>query len=160
MLTLRRHLLRAAAVTSLIAVVSMYFECKQAAVSQSGHHLLFFDATSDAEGGLPTAQHMPSSSGGGGRRRAALEDPFPVLKDGKVGGDASFLRLAQPRSEVAPANSGRFPPGMPFLEALATCTTLACVRAAHDQPRNGVRFNFPHFIILGFQKAATTSLWG
>jgi hypothetical protein len=48
---------------------------------------------------------------------------------------------------------------MPFLKALATCENLACVKRAHDQPRKGVKYNFPHFIILGFQKAATTSLF-
>lgn len=55
--------------------------------------------------------------------------------------------------------SWRFPPDMPFLEALRTCETLRCVRDAHLQPKGPARFNFPHFIIAGWPKAATTSLY-
>jgi hypothetical protein len=33
------------------------------------------------------------------------------------------------------------------------------VRDAHAQPRHGAQLNFPHFFIIGFQKAATTSLF-
>jgi hypothetical protein len=46
----------------------------------------------------------------------------------------------------------------PFLAALADCETLECVRAAHTLPRGAAKFGFPHFMIVGFQKAATTSL--
>lgn len=53
----------------------------------------------------------------------------------------------------------RFPPDLPFLDALATCDTFECVKAAHMQPRKGARFNYPHFMILGWQKSATTSLY-
>ncbi len=46
------------------------------------------------------------------------------------------------------------------LEALRACSFegLECVRAAHALPAGGAKFNFPHFMIIGFQKAATTSL--
>ncbi|GBF98959.1 hypothetical protein Rsub_12605 [Raphidocelis subcapitata] len=40
-------------------------------------------------------------------------------------------------------------------EALRNCTDFACVRKAHTRPG---KFNFPHFLIIGFPKAATTSL--
>lgn len=55
--------------------------------------------------------------------------------------------------------SRRFPPDMPFIQAIATCDTFECVRDAHRQPRKGARFNFPHFMIIGWQKSATTSLY-
>lgn len=54
----------------------------------------------------------------------------------------------------------RFPPDLPYLDALKTCETLKCVRDAHAQPRQGKeKFNFPHFIIAGYSKSATTSLY-
>lgn len=53
-----------------------------------------------------------------------------------------------------------FPADMPFIEAIATCTTLECLRDAHKQPHGPAKFNFPHFMVIGFQKAATTSLYG
>jgi len=54
----------------------------------------------------------------------------------------------------------RFPPNMPYLDALKTCETLKCVRDAHLQPRTkGEKFNFPHFIIAGYSKSATTSMY-
>jgi len=55
--------------------------------------------------------------------------------------------------------SRRFPPDMPFIQAIATCNSFECVRDAHRQPRKGARFNFPHFLIVGWQKSATTSLY-
>lgn len=47
--------------------------------------------------------------------------------------------------------------GQQFLQALASCTTLKCVKEAHRLPRSPKQFNYPHFIIAGFQKSATTS---
>jgi len=52
-----------------------------------------------------------------------------------------------------------FPPSATFLEALSTCVTLDCLRAAHQQPRGPAKFNYPHVLIIGFQKAATSSLY-
>lgn len=61
-----------------------------------------------------------------------------------------------------PKASIRFPQGgnMTFLEAINTCETLACVKEAHTIPRqeNETKLNFPHFLIAGYSKAATTSL--
>ena len=50
-------------------------------------------------------------------------------------------------------------PGM--LEGLRSCWDLNCVKWAHTRPREpgAGRFNFPHFLVLGFPKAATTSLY-
>lgn len=45
-----------------------------------------------------------------------------------------------------------------FLNALKDCTDMICVRKAHELPKKDATFNFPHFLIIGFQKAATTSL--
>ena len=53
----------------------------------------------------------------------------------------------------------RFPPDMPFLEALGTCETFACIREAHLLPKGKAKFNFPQFIIDGYSKSATTSLF-
>lgn len=53
----------------------------------------------------------------------------------------------------------RFAPEVSFLEALPTCETLKCVRDAHLQPHGDARFNFPHFIIAGYSKSASTSLY-
>lgn len=58
-----------------------------------------------------------------------------------------------------PFNPSRFPKDMNFTAALATCETLECVHDAHYQPRDGPRFNFPDFFIIGWQKTATTSLY-
>ena len=57
-------------------------------------------------------------------------------------------------------NPARFAPGTAFLEGLATCTDLQCVHDAHHELKDPAQgFSFPHFLILGFQKAATTSLF-
>ena len=45
-----------------------------------------------------------------------------------------------------------------MLEALANCSDFECLRTAHTLPRGSARFNFPHFLIIGWQKAGTTSL--
>jgi hypothetical protein len=58
-----------------------------------------------------------------------------------------------------PYNASRFSTKVPFLKALATCEDLECVHDAHFQPKPDGVFNYPHFIIIGFQKSATTSLF-
>jgi hypothetical protein len=45
-----------------------------------------------------------------------------------------------------------------FLSALQSCTDMVCIKNAHKLPKGDAKFNFPHFLIIGFQKAATTSL--
>ena len=46
-----------------------------------------------------------------------------------------------------------------FLDTLAQCHTIECLTRVHTMPRSDSIFNFPHFMILGFQKSATTSLF-
>ena len=64
----------------------------------------------------------------------------------------------------------RFGSGTTFLEGLKTCESFKCVKEAHLLPRegqhgvgggNGTRAhcNFPHFLIAGYSKSATTSLY-
>lgn len=48
--------------------------------------------------------------------------------------------------------------GQSFLSALQSCTDMVCIQKAHELPKEDAKFNFPHFLIIGFQKAATTSL--
>lgn len=40
----------------------------------------------------------------------------------------------------------------PFLDKLATCDSLDCLKEAHMLPRGAAKFNHPHFLIIGFQK--------
>mgnify|MGYP007101615251 CR=1 FL=1 len=40
----------------------------------------------------------------------------------------------------------------PFLDKVATCDSLDCLREAHMLPRGAAKFNHPHFLIIGFQK--------
>ena len=55
-----------------------------------------------------------------------------------------------------------FPPekNITFLEAIKTCETFQCLREAHMLPRGNATFNYPHFMIAGYSKSATTSLHG
>jgi Sulfotransferase domain len=46
-----------------------------------------------------------------------------------------------------------------FLKALAACGDHECLTEVHKMPRSTKLFNFPHFMIIGFQKSATTSLF-
>lgn len=46
-----------------------------------------------------------------------------------------------------------------FLKTISECTTHECITEAHKMPRSPKIFNFPHFMIIGFQKSATTSLF-
>lgn len=50
--------------------------------------------------------------------------------------------------------------GKAYLEAVKGCNTLQCLKKAYiNYPRNEKQFNFPHAIIVGWQKTATTSLY-
>jgi len=46
-----------------------------------------------------------------------------------------------------------------FLKKINECSTHKCITEAHKMPRSTKIFNFPHFMIIGFQKSATTSLF-
>lgn len=45
-----------------------------------------------------------------------------------------------------------------MLQTLMRCQTLECIKVAHSRSREPGTFNFPHFLIIGWQKTATTSL--
>lgn len=46
-----------------------------------------------------------------------------------------------------------------IVEAIRGCESFDCVKMAHERPRGNAKFNFPHFLIIGWQKTATTSLF-
>jgi hypothetical protein len=89
-------------------------------------------------------------------RTAAAADDYE-----RAGGGLRAAEAAEAEARVAAAQRAAraAAPGSPFLAALAACATLACVRDAHALPRGAARYDFPHFVIAGFQKAATTSLY-
>ncbi len=52
-----------------------------------------------------------------------------------------------------PPDDARLPrASSPFLDKVATCDSLDCLREAHMLPRGAAKFNHPHFLIIGFQK--------
>jgi hypothetical protein len=51
------------------------------------------------------------------------------------------------------------PDGPDRAAAVAACRSFACLREAHKRPAGEARFNFPHAMIIGFPKCATTSLY-
>ena len=112
------------------------------------------------------AIHKPSAALKGGNQAAAVAAQA-AMADAEVDEDFEAVDdyddddddAGDGESSTAADFSAGFPPELPFLAAVATCNSLECVKRAHDQPRGRARFNFPHFIILGFQKAATTSLF-
>jgi hypothetical protein len=46
-----------------------------------------------------------------------------------------------------------------MVEAVRGCRTLECIKMAHTRPAGLAKFNFPHFLMIGWQKTATTSLF-
>lgn len=69
---------------------------------------------------------------------------------------APDMMTPPPTPKHSPAT---FKKGTNYLEAIATCKTLRCIRDANRLDRDPEIFPFPLFIIIGFQKAATTSLY-
>lgn len=47
--------------------------------------------------------------------------------------------------------------GTTYGARLAACSSLKCLRELHDS--SAPRFHFPHFFIIGWQKAATTAIY-
>ncbi|PSC67215.1 hypothetical protein C2E20_9098 [Micractinium conductrix] len=47
----------------------------------------------------------------------------------------------------------------PYLQAVAQCHNITCLSQAARQRRDPGQFLFPHFFVVGWQKAATTSLF-
>lgn len=58
-----------------------------------------------------------------------------------------------------PSDDAKLPrASSPFLDKVATCDSLDCLREAHMLPRGAAKFNHPHFLIIGFQKVRATEL--
>jgi hypothetical protein len=70
------------------------------------------------------------------------------------------IRHGQEETDAAPTDktSLRARRSLDRVEALRGCETLECLRIAHEKPAGKATKNFPHFMIVGFQKSATTSL--
>jgi hypothetical protein len=51
-------------------------------------------------------------------------------------------------------------PAVPYLDALAACDSLACLRDAASRARSAKQRPFPAALLIGWQKSATTSLYG
>jgi len=81
--------------------------------------------------------------------------PPPAGVDAEKVAKKYFL---SPPPPPPPAPPSQFNKTVSFIDALKTCTDMECVKSAHYQPKKEAKFNFPHFLIIGFQKAATTSL--
>ncbi|KAI8102861.1 hypothetical protein M9434_005653 [Picochlorum sp. BPE23] len=70
------------------------------------------------------------------------------------------IPVKQPEATTMKKTFIRFQePGMTFLDAIKTCETFNCLREAHLLPKGNATYNFPHFIIAGYSKSATTSLY-
>ena len=46
-----------------------------------------------------------------------------------------------------------------IIEAIRGCQTFECLQMAHTRPPGPAKYNFPHFIMIGWQKTATTSIF-
>lgn len=103
--------------------------------------------------------------------KAHLAPPSPrkMAVDAEAVAEKYFLKSPPPPSSSSPSEEVKKEEGKKveadgkksktFLQALAVCKDMVCVREAHLLPREeGATYNFPHFLIIGFQKAATTSL--
>ncbi|KAL4429840.1 hypothetical protein ABPG77_010957 [Micractinium sp. CCAP 211/92] len=126
-----------------------------------------------AAGSSAVSQGAAAAAAGGrqsslqGAALAALEKAGFVENDsadeaaGQLGAAAATPAAAagqRPEGGHQPRD-GSEPPLSERERALRGCRTLQCVRHAHEQPKHPAQFNFPHFLILGFPKTATTSLF-
>lgn len=98
-----------------------------------------------------------------GRSAAGSEDAAPAL-EAKDAAPDSAAPAAEEAEEAAPRASA---PPADRLRGLKACiksdnATFDCIREAHDLPPGDAKFNFPHFMLVGWPKTATTSLyrWG
>ena len=80
--------------------------------------------------------------------------PKGRVPDASEKGESRTPQASKKTPDAAPRKMGE----ETFLKALEACNDMVCVREAHHLPRGEATFNFPHFLIIGFQKAATTSL--
>ena len=96
---------------------------------------------------LASQRKVELSPGLRGKKSIFNEDAWKYSKEDTHA--ESSLDMVMPRSS--------------FLEKVETCESLACLREAHALREEGEKsittFNFPHAIVLGWQKSATTSLY-
>lgn len=81
-----------------------------------------------------------------------------VKNSSEEGGDEDYTEEDAKRGTDEKIDKGKESGTRTFLSALKSCTDMVCVQKAHELPKEDAKFNFPHFLIIGFQKAATTSL--
>ncbi|PSC68491.1 sulfotransferase [Micractinium conductrix] len=101
-----------------------------------------------------------SSSAGGATGDAA--DVAAAMAAGGSGGAAAGGDGTSAQASAAAAEEVHPVISMPLSgleEALRGCSTLACLQQAHMRSKHPQQFNFPHFLLLGFPKCATTSLY-
>ncbi|KAL4430048.1 hypothetical protein ABPG77_004418 [Micractinium sp. CCAP 211/92] len=90
----------------------------------------------------------------GGTQGAAAVAPAAASGPARAAGQQSDNSTA---GELESGGSGRRK--SPYQRALENCQTLACLKEAAKQKRYRGQFLFPHFLIIGWQKCATTSLF-
>ena len=101
---------------------------------------------------------------------AEVDDPVPNGDDDPSLEAKRNEALAQMMGIKSPPTGVEVPPGAPrdlsaararrstdMVEALRGCETLECVKVAHTRPRGNAEFNFPHFLIVGWQKTVRCS---
>jgi hypothetical protein len=89
--------------------------------------------------------------------KAVLPQQGPGIQE-----EGQHQSMQQRATVAAPAGAAGAPakPARGMLGALGGCWDFKCLRWAHGLPRQGAgAFNFPHFMLVGWQKAATTSLY-
>lgn len=96
---------------------------------------------------------------------APTEDPIPAgdaAADGTAATNTSsrMSLYMSPPYEYHERNFGRLQDDDldEVLQELAGCTSVKCIIRAHDKIDGRTRFNMPHFMLIGWQKCATTSV--
>lgn len=79
--------------------------------------------------------------------RSLKSGPIPVVDT--EASLAALNGLAEEQQQAAEA----------YTAALAACSDFACLRRANELPRAPGQFRFPHFMVVGFPKCATTSIY-
>jgi hypothetical protein len=81
-------------------------------------------------------------------RNEALQQMMGLISDADVSDEID--------SDVSTQRARR---SKDMVEAVRGCRTLECIKMAHTRPVGMAKFNFPHFLMIGWQKTATTSLF-
>ena len=80
--------------------------------------------------------------------RTAKTDPIPGIPD-KSGSLRALDAHTPEQRRVAQR----------YTDALSACTDFVCLQRANALERAPGQFHFPHFLVIGFPKCATTSLY-